>query len=519
MNLTTLAPEVFETILTYLDVDTVKALRLTDRKLAERCIGPRFLGSIQQPTFDVSPQNLRSLRALACNRTLKKGIHSLTLLATNLDSSELKKNVASGTYIVREVNGPFVSATTVAYTPKELSDAGSDLKWLKEQEELRNNESSSEMIELLQLALTEFGELDAIHLDGAAITGRTQRESTQNGEWHPLWMRASHVFSLVMTAILQSRIPVKKLNVYRNTPRCCIPSGHITAYASYLDTNQLHVLCNGLESFELSISTEIQAVIENGDSDEDDLSDYEKASRRTFGFSKGHLSHEDPRAVLSGENPGVTSILKYASSLKELDLSFRRALSGGNLHSYDSIIESIASETHFPRLESCALSGFMAKGQSILLLLQKHSGLRSLTLHECSLTTGSWTPIFAYLGQSMPKLESLSLSNLFGKHMPYPKHGATVARSTSNDKEQGEENDVQEVDGIVSLDPIWDTDLPPRWKRFSKGATYVVHTRSFNQAELKKGLIFRPEPGGRRPKGSIELMRWKRSRQALYGCP
>jgi hypothetical protein len=47
MDYIILPPEVFETILTYLDLDSVKALRLTDRKLAEMCIGPRFLGSIQ----------------------------------------------------------------------------------------------------------------------------------------------------------------------------------------------------------------------------------------------------------------------------------------------------------------------------------------------------------------------------------------------------------------------------------------------------------------------------------------
>jgi hypothetical protein len=516
MDWTTLPAEVFEIILTYLDLDTVKALRLTDRKLAEKCIGPRFLGSIQQPTFDVSPQNLRSLYALACNPAISKMVYSLTFLATSLDSSELEKNVKSGKYIVRESHGPFFTATDVAYSPEELLNAKSELNWLKEQQELRSSESSSEMIELLQLALKGFGELDFIHLHGAVIMGRTQRGSARHGEWHPLWMRASHVFSLVVTAIVKSGVSVKKLDVYRSTPRCCIPSGHITSYASGLNQRELGVLSKGLESLKLSMSAEIQNELEIVKSDEDELSECKEASRRTFGYSAGHLSCDDPRAVLADETPGITSLLKSASALKELDLSFRQTLVDGRLDSYDRIIGSIADETYFPRLERCALCGFLAKGDSILLFLQKHPNLRSLTLHECSLTAGSWTPIFSHLGQSMPRLENLTLGNLFGKHMPYPKYAPR--RPNSNDEKQDEEEGDQEVDGMVSLHPIWDTDKPPRWTSFQGDDLYRVHTRSFNHEELKKGLVFRPKPRGR-PKGSPELMQWMNSRKALYGCP
>lgn len=516
MDWTTLPAEVFEIILTYLDLDTVKALRLTDRKLAEKCIGPRFLGFIQQPTFDVSPQNLRSLHALACNPALSKMIYSLTLLATSLEFSELEKNVESGKYNVRESNGPFVSATDVAYSPEELLNAKSELNWLKEQQELRANESSGEMIELLQLALKGFGELDFIHLDGAVIMGRTQRGSTGHGEWHPLWIRASHVFSLVVTAIVQSGASVKKLDVYRSTPRCCIPSSHITTYTSGLNQKQLGILSKCLESLKLSMSAQIQNELEIVESDEDELGEYEEASRGTFGYSKGHLSCDDPRAVLDDRTPGITSLLKSASALGELDLSFRQTLVGGNLGSYDRIIESIADETQFPRLEKCALSGFLAKGKSILLFLQKHPDLRSLTLHECALTTGSWTPIFSHISQSMARLENLSLSNLFGKHMPYPKYAPR--HPNSDDERQDEEEDGEEVDGMVSLHPIWDTDKPSRWTSFQADDMYRVHTRSFNHEELKKGLVFRPKPRGR-PKGSPHLTQWMNSRTALYGRP
>ncbi|KAB8229017.1 uncharacterized protein BDW43DRAFT_322440 [Aspergillus alliaceus] len=324
-------PGIFETILTYLDLDSVKA-RPTTQKLAEKCIGPRFLGFIQQPILDVSPQSLRSLHTLACNPALNKTIYSLTLLATSLDSSELEKNVKSGKHTI----------------------------W------------------------------DSIHLDGAFIVGRTQRESARHGEWRPLWMRVSHVFSLIVTAMVQSGASVKKLDAYRSTPRCCIPSGDATTYAPSLNPKQLRILSKGLQSLKLSMSGEIQNALDIAESDEDTLSEDEKASHSTFGSSKGHLSRDDPRTVLADGSPGITSLLKSAPTLRELDLSFRHTLEGGKLDSYDRIIESSPTKSISRYLKN--VSGFPAKGESILLFLQKHTDLRSFTLHECNIS-------FAPLGQ------------------------------------------------------------------------------------------------------------------------
>ncbi|KAJ5330352.1 hypothetical protein N7476_000135 [Penicillium atrosanguineum] len=422
MDWTKLPPEVLEIILTHLDLDTVKALRLTDRKLADKCIGPCFLSSIQQPIFDVSSHSLRSLYALACNPALSNMIYSLTFLAISLHSSELMKNVSSAKRTVRKSHGSFVTATTVAYPPEELSNAKNDLNWLRGQKKARANELSSEMIELIHFALKGFGELNSIQLDGAVITGRTQRESTWNDEWHPLWKRGSHVFSLVITAMAQSGISVKKFDAYRSTPRCCIPSGDITTYASSLNPSQLGLVGKGLESLKLSISAEVQNAR--------DLANALKIVGPDEYTPDGLLSRDDPGAELADGTPGITPLLKSVSALRELDLSFRHTLKDGTTDSYDRIIESIAHETQFPILEKCAYSGFLAKRDSILLFLQKHPDLRSFTLHECVLTTGSWTPIFSHLDQSMPRLENVSFSNLYGKH-------------------KQEEEGKQEVDGAV----------------------------------------------------------------------
>ncbi|KAE8421358.1 hypothetical protein BDV36DRAFT_292285 [Aspergillus pseudocaelatus] len=162
----------------------------------------------------------------------------------------------------------------------------------------------------------------------------------------------------------------------------------------------------------------------------------------------------------------------------------------------------------------------MAKGDSILLFLQKHSNILSFTLQACYLTTGSWTPIFAHLDQSTPELENLNLSTLCGNHMQNFQYAPRVAHVGSNETEQQQDEGKEEVDGLVNLQPIWETDQPPRWTSFSAHGGKYVHTRSFTREESMKGLVFQPlRPDGGRARGSMERMLWRKTRTALYEPP
>lgn len=332
---------------------------------------------------------------------------------------------------VVESNGPMFVKTTVPYSPEELLNAKSNLELLREQQRARVNESSSELLELLQLSLRGFDHLCSIRLDGALTSAQRGSIWDGKGAWHPLWMRVSYVFSLIITAIVQSEASVRKLDVYRSTPRCCIPSSHITTHASALSPEQLSRLGKSLESFELSMSGEIQNELDIAESIEDSESECKA-------IPEERSSCEDPREVLAQSTPGITSLLKSAPALRDLNLSFRTTQAKGELDNYERIIESLAYETHSPALETCALSGFMAKGEPIVLFLQKHPGLRSFTLHQYTLTTGSWTPIFSRIEQ-LPRLENLSLSNLYGKYNPDLNHAGKAAGLNLKKEAQEEE--------------------------------------------------------------------------------
>jgi len=70
-----------EIIISYLDLETIKALRLIDRELSIRCVGPQFLCHVQQPNTDLTEESLTSLDALSKRQMLRQKIHELTILA------------------------------------------------------------------------------------------------------------------------------------------------------------------------------------------------------------------------------------------------------------------------------------------------------------------------------------------------------------------------------------------------------------------------------------------------------
>ncbi|PYI20820.1 hypothetical protein BO99DRAFT_431284 [Aspergillus violaceofuscus CBS 115571] len=353
----------------------------------------------------------------------------------------------------------------------------------------------------------------------AGSSAATERKAPNSKDWQPLWARAAQILSLVLKAMVRSRVSVKSLDIFRDTDKCCIPIDKITDIASNLGPAQLAILGKDLISLKLSISMaledSLQDEVEEDEEEEDEDEDEEEEKEK-------EEEGEDPRPVLEDGTPGIASLfLKSAPALRELDLTFRRTAYGEELfHYYDRIVDSIAHETQLPLLERCALSGFAVKGQSLLLFLQKHSGLRSLTLHECHLTTGSWTPIFAHLERSMPSLENLSLKNLFGRHTQNMKYAQPRRHAPDLGPNPHAADDENEGKGMVVLLPVWDTNRPLRWTSYSHSNGLAVHTRDFTREDLAKGLVFRPlRKGPGRALGSPELMRWHKSRTQLYARP
>ncbi|KAK0120829.1 hypothetical protein ONS96_011030 [Cadophora gregata f. sp. sojae] len=245
-------------ILENLQLVDIKNTRLSCRYLA--IIGPRFKTFVAHQTTDLSTESLNKLRELASHPQLRSAVETMVVMATAFDTSELDRMVKTKRRRIVEVNGPFTSMTEPALTDDELAQAESDLVWMHAQQIHQRTQTIPESIDALAAVLRLFGTLDMIDLDACVTKGRyLQVSAAQAGEWHPVFIRASEVYQITTSAIAQSELSLKTLLVYRETPRCSVPSFDVTSHMAKLEASLgFRSAFNSVENFALSFSTRVQ---------------------------------------------------------------------------------------------------------------------------------------------------------------------------------------------------------------------------------------------------------------------
>ena len=457
-------PEVLERILTHLDVESIKRLRLVNRILSTNCIGPYFRSFIRQLTIDLTTESFAALDVLFSTPWLRYSIHTLTILATSFESSNAESKLAAGgrmVYDSDEDESDENESDYVQYSTEELTDIQSELDWLNTQKKARENESQDSIVDSLVLIFQRLKALNTIRLDAAIIVGPNSKESiTAIRSPHPVWTRATQVHFMTMSAIVRSGISVSRLNIYRDTLRCSVPLNDYAAQISSFSPGDLSASFANLDALGLSIAS-----TERGD-------------------TRDTTTTED---IL----PVISRLLQWTPKLRKLSLHVYRT-TDADTEIDDEIFTSMADTVHLPRLQECSLSGFYLTVESLLQFLTKHPTIQQVALEELHLTSGSWKTIFAHFSRRMPSLAHLHLSNML--------YGG--------------------VGGVVNLHPVWQskdpedpsTYFPCLWGGF------VIHTRSFTMEQLQKGLVFQSRPRGR-TMGSTNIAQWRRRRRAEYGPP
>jgi hypothetical protein len=181
------------------------------------------------------------------------------VMAVVIDTSELDWMIETKRKRIVDVQGPFTTTTEPACTEEELSQAAEDLKWLHSQRASQTSQNFDESVTSLAAILNLYGCLDTIKLDSCVIKGpKTQVSTAEASEWHPVFTRASEVYRITTSAILQSQVMLKTLLIYRTTPRCSVPSFDVTTHMEQLEAIPgFENTLSGLENFALSFSTRV----------------------------------------------------------------------------------------------------------------------------------------------------------------------------------------------------------------------------------------------------------------------
>ncbi|KAJ5815045.1 hypothetical protein N7474_006822 [Penicillium riverlandense] len=481
LTLSSLPPECVEEIMKYLDLDTLKALRLSSQNLCARCTGLRFKTFVSHQTVELTKLGLQSFRQLAVHPELGPAAKSLKIMATVYDQTRQRKVIDTWGH-----NLPDGSPTPSGCSREVLAEADINLAWLHAQQQRQDEWSYDEVVKSLATSLKHIGQLDRIDLEAILVQARDETRNTENSraKWYPVWMRAARVYCITIEAIAQSGVAPKALTVYQKTPRCSVPLYDIATNRAMRDLPGFKDAGKSVEDLALSISTKVPTGAT------------ERPPRTPL------ACHEVSSAVASiaalGEEQvlevedfgGLARFLSFTPNLKALEIHLYNTL----FHPvtlYHGMFESIAKETRLPLLQKCSLRGITASGDSLLQFLSNHPQITDLTMNQICLTSEeAWNAIFEHLvSRKIPPLKRLHLSTLTYGHQMIK----------------------------LNLHPTWEENSK-ELEQNSQSQIYFVHTKEFRADEIQRGLEFRPMPTNWM-QGSKGSWTWIQSLNTEYGPP
>lgn len=483
-------PEIFEIILDNLDLDTIKSLRLTSKALGNRCIGPRFNRFVENQETDLTFQSLDGLFDLASYPVLSQAVKHVTITATVFDTTELESKLQTRHKVVVERNGYIYSKKTIKCTEDDLTEAQTDLDWLREKIDLREKEDTASVTASLSRVLRQFGKLRTLKIDALVLKGKDKRIlPSAFQEWSPVFIRASEVYRIATSAVAQSKVNLEYLTVYRFVSKCGVPSFDITAHMETLESEGFAEAGAQIKNFALQFSTRTETDIAKIRAEREQLQGADRAFHDAMGSTTGLYKAEATEATTEENFPGIARLLKQMPNLEALDLHLRNTLRG-SANRYFRIFTIIADEVRFVSLEQCFIRGLYATEASLLRFLGNHPKLNHIELLDVRLIEGSWDPVLKQLTQ-MPSLTRLLLSNLFGG-------GYDVMNLSPGGLTKETMTEWQQRGWIYPCDG------GPK-----------IHTREFTREEIEQGLDFPNQDIGQYV-GSPQFVRWVDKRTAEY---
>lgn len=498
-RLSVLPPEILEEIMAYLDLATLKALRLSSRALCKDSTGFRFRQFFRLQSIDLGQSSLQSLQDLLVHPALGTAVKDLQIVATVYDQTphieivkawEKKQKTRDQPPVDPAIQSAIFRGPILDPNQEEFDQAEADIAWLRTQQLLQDKFSYDEAVKQLASCLSRIRKLRRIELDATVIQGPNAVVTTDTGKtnWYPVWMRASHNYCITMEAITLSNVELKTLNVYQRTPRCSVPLYDIATNIEMLDADKLSKIGEKIEEISLSISNKVTT----GATDRPPRTPIPCHEVAWYGKRPANAAYVSSLSgVPSGENEkfdGLARLLNFTTNLNSLDIHCYNTMLDDFVGSH-SIFEAVSSEIILPLLRKCSIGGIITSRDSLIKFLSNHPNIDVLALSQIQLHPGEpWDRVFAHLEQRMPALERLHLSTL-----------------RTGDRQS------------INLHPVWE-EYPDELEVNRRSSIFYVHTKVFKAEDISKGLKFRQMPFA--PfQGAPEAAKWIRSVRTHYGAP
>ncbi|KAE8381548.1 hypothetical protein BDV26DRAFT_289397 [Aspergillus bertholletiae] len=228
------------------------------------------------------------------------------------------------------------------------------------------------------------------HLESLTLT--IDSEDHAETPWRSIWEAAAKLFRVSMAALGTSKLHVKTLDIFCSIDRCSLACGEIAKVLKRVDMSES---LKNIKSLSLSLS-------------------HQQTNRQ-------QNSRMLPVAVGRSNTQAITCLLNMCPKLESLHLHWYN-LDLLNLTEAQKeeqrFFNRISDSCPIVRLKHCTLQGIYTSEDKLHYFLRRRR-LRSLTIEQIRLDSGTFQAIFEYLSTNMPKLQYLHFDDFWEDKLLY----------------------------------------------------------------------------------------------------
>lgn len=420
--------EIVETIVGYLDLQSIGHLRQTSRTLAAKATQDRFKSFFKSKHVEITRPSLEAfvratrpghLGCLLQNLTLVGIVNNTIMLAklaakakeikdqrdeededdeeddkTNKgekDDEESAESIARELAILVERQQDF----------DDMHEAGTDVDLLRE---AFNNFQASGKSEISSVSL-------AIEIYREDPETRVQPGDFKAGSWKMIWQCAAETYRTALLSFGASGLHINDLNVYERIQRCSLAGNKI--YTLDFTEAGLADVLGSLRSLSMSLSDKIieLSTTDIGDTgDPSDSVDWEAAEDtrpvEDVQDEVDRQSNYEGLAILLQQCPRLESL-----TLHHFQLDTQPMMPEINFHRY-IYMDHIAERAHVPHLKALSLRGILVNAKALLSFVKQAPAMGAISLQHVSLRQGTFREFFDYCTSDGTQLERLCFDDL-----------------------------------------------------------------------------------------------------------
>lgn len=207
--------ELFDQLLAYLDLPSIKNLRLASKQHAAKCLSPAFFEYYREQETDLTPFSLRRLRQITSHHALGCAVKRLTVVALYHDPSCLLMRIRRLRDPLRRPDRPRI----VEYH-KELSARMGQLHGIMVVRHGQHGQFSDDIVASLSQVLETLGSLDVLKLTARVRRAPFEKDNLEPSSsvrfvnWNCLWADCHRLLRLVTSGMSKSGVEVATFSVF-----------------------------------------------------------------------------------------------------------------------------------------------------------------------------------------------------------------------------------------------------------------------------------------------------------------